>query len=1682
MKKILHFSYCLTLLLLPFFVLQAQFVLEESTNGSTVVECEGTLEDNGEDGNNPGDYGLNQDLSFTVCIPDAIEICIFTVEFWTEEDHDSLNVYTGPNTSGQLLLTLNGETGANICLPGAAAGGNECFTFFFHSDQAVTRPGFIMGWDAIIEQPPPIPPFGLDGISCFDETIVINLPAPILCEYVDASSFTLSGPSAPGVATAIPLDCVDGLTTNIQIQLDGAISASGNYNLLFQYVYVDICGDPHNFSAPASFSINDCPLEASLPPYFYNCGNCAFLEPDVTGGDGNYSYEWNPPLEGGSITLPSGAACPPVSGEYVVTVTDGLGQTDTATTFIEVCPLEVSLPDAEFCEGECIDITAVIIGGYPDFSFEWAASNPSSVSNTFFDAATNTICAVNETNVTVTVTDNTGNTASATASMTVCPFDASVDAPTEFCGTPQSISVNAVGGSGEYAYTWSPALPEGDDVSNGTVDIIMPTVYTVTVTDVQSGETIILDDIFIDVCTLSVGIAGPDTLCNDTAPIEAIVNGLSGNYTYLWNPALPEGADIASGTADVTEPTTYTLTVTDLVTGEVQVATWFVAICPLQVIVVAPTYLCDTISEANSCISVFANVEGGDENYTYNWLPPFDTLPNSPGPFSLCLLDTTMLIGLEVIDGNGISDTDFDVLSNCPLYVYTDGDNQVCDDNGYCANVEVLAFGGDFDYTYAWQPPYDYLSGPGPHSICTTESITVGVQVTSGTTTIIESHDINVCPYNINIEANDSLCAGQQSEIELNINGGLSPFSLSWDVNGMGNTLGLNDVMPYDPPSSIIAPDVTIPTTDVIVATVTDGNGTERRDTIWMTYFPSPILPDTIAFLCEDASNFDLTPTIGSWSGNGVSGNSFNPSNAGPGVHELYYEEVGCENTTQIVVYPTPQLQGDLSACENGEAFMLEIPSVAGIWSNANGLITFDGLFTPSLAGNHIVTYTTDNGCTNSLEISIADITLDASADVACGSTVDLTVSPSNGWWTSSDGLNETDNEFYPWDAGEGIHTLTYNLAGSCSDSLQIEVVSVETVGIIQICPSAVATIELPNDGLPEGGLWQEQSLPTGLINAATGLYNPNVQGGNDYTETLEYVFDDCSDELTIEVVSTTVSTNSLSMCWNEGSINLMPYGSPAGGSWSGDGVLIDTDGNASFIPPTEPFITTDYVVSYSLNDCTQNISITVFPVNAGQDIVKCSSDAQFVIPDTSPAIPLGGLWEGTGIVPGTASIGIFDPLIADIGANEIVYTSPDGCTDTLIVFVNNAAEVSINSFGTNLCYADIDYPLEATPVGGIFTSNNGGISGNDVDGYTFNPVDAGPGSTLITYTFDNGCSNIGFYAINVGDSLAVQTYTDTLICLGATTPISAFASGGWNTLYDYTWNNGLGNGQLHPVSPNNSTQYTVTVSDGCSEPAIGTVNVEVVDSINVNYNTNGAVCYGEQGYIDLIIPPDANYSVDWEHTSQDVTYIEGEADTYYATITDNNTGCNTALTIDMPRYPLIYANFETNENRAGCLSTLGLYFTDFSEGGQVGSWDFGDGTSQDYLFGEIVYHEYNEPGDYTVSLFIENEGNCESIYTNTICIELTNDMIVPNAFSPNGDGVNDYFKATGVGVATYELNIYNRWGEKIFNSTDIGDAWDGIYNDKPAQTGVYVYELYFSINREPEKLNYWKGNVTLVR
>ena len=138
--------------------------------------------------------------------------------------------------------------------------------------------------------------------------------------------------------------------------------------------------------------------------------------------------------------------------------------------------------------------------------------------------------------------------------------------------------------------------------------------------------------------------------------------------------------------------------------------------------------------------------------------------------------------------------------------------------------------------------------------------------------------------------------------------------------------------------------------------------------------------------------------------------------------------------------------------------------------------------------------------------------------------------------------------------------------------------------------------------------------------------------------------------------------------------------------------------------------------------------------------------------------------------------------------------------------------------------------------------------------------------------------------------------------------------------------------------------------------------------------------------------------------------------------------------------------------------------------------WSFGDstGTSQ-----TSPYHTYNAVGAYEIILMTESDKGCMDTTRGVIRIEYGYSFFVPSAFTPNGDGVNDYFQGYGTFIKEYELAIYDRWGTEVFRSNSYDIPWDGKVH-KEVQNDIYVYKI--KVNDLKNEKHTYVGKVSVIR
>lgn len=410
------------------------------------------------------------------------------------------------------------------------------------------------------------------------------------------------------------------------------------------------------------------------------------------------------------------------------------------------------------------------------------------------------------------------------------------------------------------------------------------------------------------------------------------------------------------------------------------------------------------------------------------------------------------------------------------------------------------------------------------------------------------------------------------------------------------------------------------------------------------------------------------------------------------------------------------------------------------------------------------------------------------------------------------------------------------------------------------------------------------------------------------------------------------------------------------------------------------------------------------------------------------------------------------------------VYTvSINGCavTDSIGVFISNRPQINL---GNNhvLCDGE-NLTLDATTQNGQYTwFLNGTQLNND---QSQQPVIA-PGGEYSVIVNVPGC---GVYGDTVNITFSqppAPPFTlgpDTLLCPKQVITLPARVSGATT----YFWSTG-------------STDSAITISNAGTYWVFVTINhqCEVVDSMNVRYRgdknlnfNDTAICKGSTLVLDAdfgqgqynwqSIPPQRD---DQNQTGQS-TYFVYRPGTYSVTATVGQCVYRDTLTVTFND------SLEVSLPKDTTLC-YGEHFTLVVKGNaNTYAW-------QDSTYG--TSYPVTKEGTYTV--VATNGCGRDTLKTNISFKTCACNLILPNAFTPNGDGRNDTFRPLhACNMTHYEMKVYNRFGEMVFQSTDPDKGWDGTYKGSKVTTGTYVYTVAY-VNTDSQQPFFQKGWVVVLR
>jgi gliding motility-associated-like protein len=484
-------------------------------------------------------------------------------------------------------------------------------------------------------------------------------------------------------------------------------------------------------------------------------------------------------------------------------------------------------------------------------------------------------------------------------------------------------------------------------------------------------------------------------------------------------------------------------------------------------------------------------------------------------------------------------------------------------------------------------------------------------------------------------------------------------------------------------------------------------------------------------------------------------------------------------------------------------------------------------------------------------------------------------------------------------------------------------------------------------------------------------------------------------------------------------------------------------------------------------NGCSETLQVvltepTALIFNPTTTDISCSGydDGSITINPTGGVLPYVLTWSdlGNGTTRTNLSPGTYTATIVD--GNNCTYIENITIVDAPI-FAINGTKTDISCFGANDGSIDLNITGGVAPL--VLSWNDDPIAGLQRN-------NLGPGVYDVTITGADGCVQAETYVINEPIGLQVSgVTTDAFDCTDPNSGAIDITVAGGTLPLQFLWNNGATTEDLTAIPAGN---YAVTVTDAnsCQITENFTIirqtplSADVVNSIDSNCITKDVVQVNEL-FITGGFPP---HTISWSYGNVDTsdptimrTSVNGNA---VATITDN-IGCTTSVIVPVNLLYLGDADFNMDSSFFTDFNIWAINdpisFTNTSTGDPQGfNWDFGDGnTSTD----ENPIHSYVSEGTYQITLTVDYAYGCSYTVAYTIIVGLGYEIEMPNAFTPNGDGVNDTFRPVYLGMKEVKLEIYDTWGGLLYmesSTTNTFVGWDGTVDGKPIENGNYIYQL----------------------
>ncbi len=1609
---------------------------------------------------------------------------------------------TGPYCIGQTvtLSSSNVGTGYNWSGPGG-------YTSTQQSPTRVNATSAMSGTYTVTVT------FGVGCTATAQTNVMVNAtptvaPAATPVAICNGQSTTLSANATPGSGS---------ISTYTWSSSLGNV-ASGLVSPITNSIYTVTVTNSNACTATGTVSVtvNAKPTVApSLNPIAICNGQSTVLAANATAGSGTIStYAWSTGLVG---NVSGGIVSPTSNTTYTVTVVNS--NTCTATGTISVTVNALPIPTATNTGPYCTNSTIHLNGGGGN-SYSW--SGPNSFSNTTQNPAITNSTSVMSGTYTVTVTNAANCTATASTTVIIIPvMTLSTTVSNVSCNGGSNGAINLAVSSGQspYTFSWSNVTTSQNliGVTSGT--------YSVTVIDNALCTTTISGTIS-QPPLLTISETHTNVLCNGagTGSITVTTNGGTAPLSFNWNDGV-----ITQNRTNLTAGN-YSLTVTDN------------NLCSASISIVITEPVAQSLSEVHADVTcggatpgaINVTNSGGVSPYTYLWndgATTQDRINISAGNYSLTVTDNnacTASISILISTGSALTltETHSDVLcfggNNASInisaagatpgysfawndgimtqnrvnlvagtYIVTASDATTCStsisitisdppafgvtqthtdvtcNGGSIGTITISPSGGVSPYTYAWNDGNNtqnrsFLSA-GNYSVTVSDynacTFSISMQIT-------EPALLNVGETHTNI-----LCHGANTgSINLNVGGGTSPYNYQWnDANTSQNRTGIS--------------------AGNYAVTVTDNNSCSVSFSIVVSEPANLTVNEThVNVLCNggNTGGINISPSGGVSPYNYVWNDGIATQNRINLVAGNYSFTITDNNSCSIsstvgITEPTSLIVNEthLDVFCNGN-------STGSINLNVNGatspytFIWNDAVVTQNRnnisTGNYSVTVTDNNLCSSSLSVNIAEPTIltvtETHVDVACsgGNTgsIDVTVTGATFPYTYlwNDGVATQDRA----NITTGNYSVTVSDNHACISSLLVTVNSASGLAISEshtnvscnLFSDASINLTVNGGSAPYTYLWNDGVITQNRSNIPAGNYSVSATDNNS-----------CVISLNVSVTEPSLlgisETHANVLCngGSSGSINITPTGatSPYTFVWN-DATTTEDRNNISI---------GNYSVTVNDNNaCSSSLTVNITEpaaINLAESHVDvlCNggSTASIDLTASGGTSPYTYVWND--------ALTTEDRTNVSTGNYSVTVNDNNSCSASLSTTINQPSAVQIAETHQNVsCHNGNDGWITLAVSGGTpsysYLWNSGSVLAN--------PLNMTAGNYTVTVSDNNYCSAVMSISLTEPTAVSVSEMHTNITCNGYSDGAITISVSGGTPLYSYVWNDGITTqNRINVVAGN----YSVTVNDNnlCStssnimitEPTGMLITSSFVNPTCPTNNNDGSITLNITG-------GSVPYQYHWSTGSATNNLLNAGPGNYLVTVSDANT-CSVSAA-----FTLVYQyDFTVNAMPDVSINFGESTTLDYTVTGNAGIYTNVWSPSSSLSCNDCASPVASPVVTTLYQIEIRNDVGCVAYDNVTVIVVPDYTIFVPNAFTPNGDGNNDVFEIYGKlnAIAFLEIQIFNRWGEKVFESNDHHFQWDGSYKGVVQNSSVYIWQIKLTfLDGHKEELR--KGSLTLTR